>query len=814
MATKDRCFTVRMTSRVRYLLGILFPEGIPRSDNRDPIDRFVGHKLINAACLAVPALENGLLSNATSIQEGCHDAIINVLSELCLKAQEFSVEYAVIKGIAFERCIYGNLHMRDAGDIDLLVAPGTEHAVESAILSLGYRQAGGPSSVSAGISGHAIAAVRAAQMGYGGDGRIVKRRPNSREFEPFVKPGYPTIEVHDSFAKLPAWFLEGMVRRAYSNELRLASDPLDVLVMLVVNTYENSESFFANCFDGGPVLRDYLDLAAFFTAHSEDTDWMEVSKLIRELDLEEEAGVVLGNLERLFGADVTCGCLMSIVRKDSRWDVGIVERSLDDKVARISAVSGFREELRMRASDCPIDVVPIDGSQDAVLHSEDLVQCLLRKEGEKALAAELVVPSGLLNDGILLQCCLYPLEGLCDYVAYKIDVGIYGEEICSYGRCAQRLISDAAIKKKAGRGLPIACLRSRGLERFRVCLPSGISEEILDGRTFALGAGVFKRDHADVFWRMDSGEPPLFDDVSVGSVGLIEFETAFVRVGLSQCECFIYCDDEALADCFRSAFDAGFPGVVLRGKRFTRRKYEVRTGADGSCSVISEGLMIGSRLSVDAAAGVVMQSLGDMLCSWACGSVLAVHAAAVRFENNRIALIMGPSGSGKSSLAVALSKYGYLMGDECVFVDTSTGSAWCEDWPVQIKERNSLVLARADLSLALRVEGGSSGPAYCIPRNQFGADSDPLKKGSIACVVLPSFDEYGPAAELASLRNNKLVGWILGSAIGDCVPSVVLSRFVRMLSTRAISVRSLTFSNVDTAAALVESFVSEADDLV
>lgn len=673
--------------------------------------------------------------------------------------------------------------------MDLLVEPGCLQAVADALVSMGYRQVGGPTSSVAGPAGRALAAVRAGQVAAGIGGGASRRRPASRELEPFVKAGCPTVEVHDSFGRISARYLSGMVRRAVGSDLHLADDPLDALVMLVANTYENSESFYANCFDGGPVLRDYLDLAAFFVGHGSDVDWNDAVALIQELGLEAEAGVVLANLEGVFGAGADGGLLAPVPRRPSRWGARVVERALDDALARERAVGGFRAELFERAAKAP---------------AGDMASCLLRAV-DGGLAVELAVPAGGLGDDGLLQACLYPLEGEADFLAYKVDVGLYAGELRAYERRAQRLINDAAIKKAAGERLVVERIRHGCADLFRAFLPKGVAVDVSRGRRYALGAGLFRRDHANVFWRADAGDDPLFDDVSAGAVALVELEGGAARIGLSRRECIVVCADAAAADRFRGAFDAGPSGVVLRGRRLPSVRYDVRAEGAGLFAAEVAGTPLGTGLTAGEASGAVVQHMGDAVCSWVEGPVLALHAASIRVDG-RVVLLMGSSGSGKSSLAVAMSAYGTVMGDECAFVDAEAGLAWCEPFPVQIKEANADVLARTELSRALCVEGGPNGPARCVPRSQLNGDVDPAARGEVACVVFPRFDPGGPAAEMAPLPRDELVGCVLGSAMGDCPPSAAFARFVRMLSARRMPVRSLAFSDVDSAARLVAGF--------
>lgn len=83
-------------------------------------------------------------------------------AHLAHAAAKSGLKMAVIKGLTFERCIYGNKRMRDVGDIDVLTLPQDAVALHNILLDMGYRQRTGPASVGAKGS-RALAAICASQ---------------------------------------------------------------------------------------------------------------------------------------------------------------------------------------------------------------------------------------------------------------------------------------------------------------------------------------------------------------------------------------------------------------------------------------------------------------------------------------------------------------------------------------------------------------------------------------------------------------------------------------------------------------------------
>jgi hypothetical protein len=211
------------------------------------------------------------------------------------------------------------------------------------------------------------------------------------------------------------------------------------------------------------------------------------------------------------------------------------------------------------------------------------------------------------------------------------------------------------------------------------------------------------------------------------------------------------------------------------------------------------GCVVANDASCSMAAHHIMQGISDNFCTWTQDDICIAHACAAHFAEKAV-LLMGSSGSGKTSLAVAFSRYAPFIGDECVFIDVNRGTAWCEDFPFQIKSENEGILAMLDRTISLTTDGGPHGKTHYFSRYSINADLEPTKPKKICCIVFPIYDSHASETLIGNLPASRLVNGILGSLIGKCTPSEAFKVFTKMLSSNGIKVIELRYSDVSSAA--------------
>lgn len=735
----------------------------------------------------------------------------HILSEqtrvLLLKAaRKADIKIFIIKGLSFEKCIYGNGCSRDVGDIDVLVDPNDSLKFHDILYAMGYRQRIGPSSTGA-KSDRALAAICATQGSLSDCLSPVKRHPYKTEFSPYVKIGCPTIEVHDGFYRLPTALINCFLETTEIKQDSFLLDPLCNLFLLIANTYENSESFYSNAFDHGAILRDYVDLHFFFKRYDALLDWGQVRVLLDRFNLAPLAAAVLKNYSRIYGNEALGANFKKVVQSyESPLHGDILERMGDDMVARQCAYRVFRQHLDEKSfGRSMVPSLDIAARHDRPFPLKAVLFQIAK--GADKLVAVWEVPQKYVNDSFLYQVCLYPIDDEASFLALKVDLGVFDGVIRAYARKTNRFLCGAAVKKNTNMELPIELNSKREI----ICVTIEIGYGLLDYRysDTVISAQVYKQNYENVYKALPGVETSLFEDVIVGRIARLTHQGACITIPMIGWCFTIYSDDDAVTRRLRAIFTATCDGWMFYIASRHQREYSLVHLDDGLFSIAVDNSLPVCGMSLPEATQIIMQDMSDCLCDQVGRSCYVAHAAAISFGSNAV-LFMGKSGSGKTSLAIACSNVNLLLGDECVFVDVSTRKAWCEDFPFQIKERNVDILNSLDRSLALEVCGGLHGRAFYFPRTAVNADPNPTTPKVIQSIFFPRYDASYTETIIDDLPKGELVQNVLGSFMGDERPSSAFGAFAHMVSVGGIEVKTIRYSNVADAARLLQDHLCGA----
>lgn len=394
-------------------------------------------------------------------QEHLRNASIGVINELKRLTQTSGVRFAVIKGLAFSELAYRNGKARETGDIDLLTMRCDVQAIHDSLLSMGYRQTSGASSLSANESSLSYAARAVSHtMGVScSRERAFKKKPSGFQYAPYVREGLPTVELHDGFHGISdktvrLLFEEHLVQSCGAYAMPTFNDEATFAFMLA-NAYENSESFYSNNFDYGITLRDYLDIVSFTRLRGAGLSKGRVAMLLHECNLDEKMAVLSGNIAAVFGDNTAASFIEQYGRKQSIWGASILDRARNPDLASRLSTQELRNSLRDtavkahlgRKCECDVVLLAVDGAHCRIWIKEG------RLGIEWALSRDSVDDLDCLH-----QVSLYPLER-ADYLAFKINL------VCEGGayeaRCheSRRLNLDAVLKPSAKRALVHRAMR-------------------------------------------------------------------------------------------------------------------------------------------------------------------------------------------------------------------------------------------------------------------------------------------------------------------------------------------------------------------
>ena len=797
-------------------------------------DKFRNHALVDiisnlaqvkqareACSVSLFALSNKLLSACVLsglLDECCcadeldkqHRARLKAAEALADISSMFSaamIPCAVIKGFSFERAIYGDSPMRDVGDIDLLIAPKDALSAHKRLCDLGYKQQLGPSSGSIASLGRSRFAARVSHQEYIASEEPLRRFPYKDAYCPYVKPGCPSIELHDGFRGLPGWYTDESVERACCNRLSLMEDKLDTMVFLLANTYENAESFYSNCFDDKMVLRDFVDLACYFRAAGDSLDWNTADALIRKLSIEKEAGRVLRDLDDLLPGKAD-GMLPDIPRHESLWNTSVCDRLDNADIRRRSVYQAIRNDVKSLAGKAWVglsDTAEGNVSPDSFILRPVAYSLLESGDGVVLRVGDVAAR----HDGsCLVEFSFFPVAGIDPPLHRKVSVLFEEGAPVAYCRDFYRILDGFTTWTQVG--IELSARYCSGGE-VAITIPHATASELLREGEAAISANVYDRKYGNVFWARCRGKAMLTGGVPIGHLSLYCGPgVANVTVELSFARCAVASNDARLIASLRAVLEGAAIGAPVDYDVKLVRGYTVMLEAAGAYAVEADGQPLGGGLTREEASALLMQDITDWTVSKLVKKSALAHASSNLAEDGAV-LCMGPSGSGKTSLALALASYWPLRGDKCSCIDLGTGISWAEPLPVNVKAGNDFALGLAACDEALLCKSESHGRTFCFSRHMVKSDPKPLEPARIRAVVFPMYDEEVRDVEIGRPAHDALVPLLLGSLLGEGRPSGLLREFTRMVSTHGIKLLSVRYSDAGAAARAVVQFAESLE---
>ena len=447
----------------------------------------------------------------------------SLISELKRITKPAGIPCTIIKGLGLNNHIYGSNPVRTFGDLDILVRKEDTFELNRILNNSGFFQNIGVTSVPAATSTYAraflAAHARDVKKTYRALPFPVKSQRNKPEYFPYVRKGMPSIEVHDGL-----YFLsEANVKKMLESTIRVTDDVCSfttlnaeyTFILLLINTFENSESFYSNTYDFGATLRDYVDLRFFFETYKNRLDWTTVAEIIQEFSMCTISGTVLGNLHKVYGRDVTSGSLSSIVPLESEWGVSILERIQDPDLSRRAALSVMQKRWFNKGVASPINVCKAEKKISLetchrCLHIENI--CFNIEYTPDSFILTWVVPPDMQKDGgdLLYQFTFFSLTDQVDYTSYKVDISYYDGECKSYGRSTKRCRHNA-LKKESTASFPVTIRSCGDMCIFQTALPFselGMAFPCMN-QSFCVSADVYRRHFEEIYYQISATSPDM-----------------------------------------------------------------------------------------------------------------------------------------------------------------------------------------------------------------------------------------------------------------------------------------------------------------
>jgi hypothetical protein len=440
------------------------------------------------------------------------EAAREVVSSLHRVCDDASLHYAVIKGFALSEIVYGSPYARALGDIDILIDRESAYQMHEELGKLGYFQKAPSSADQTATKARAYAALYAVLPSEHSTPFPVERFRDSGKYLKYGNPynaEAPAVELHYSLPQMSAYFSSRLLRKRYAIETRkeyyYTLQPIESFLLLLANTYENSESLVSNLWAFDFKLRDYVDLKCFFERYRQELDWTRVEAMIREAGIAQQAAVVLSDLGEILGEDITEGCLSSVCPQPSKWGMSLLMRMLNHIECRKNALRIIRKKWAIDTSERTIPVFRENDSPaiDSFLgcgNQSDILFLLSSTDTAFIITWQFADANTDSLDSLLLQAEFVPLVERLSYTSYKSQLFLRGGVFVALGHSTQRYRPAACIQDNAAR-LKYELLVIDGRQSVKVEVPFDElgCESLPESGSFCVRFGIYSHHYANFY---------------------------------------------------------------------------------------------------------------------------------------------------------------------------------------------------------------------------------------------------------------------------------------------------------------------------
>lgn len=635
----------------------------------------------------------------------------------------------------------------------------------------------------------------------------MRKFPFKDAYCPYVLDGQLTIELHDGFRGLPEWFTREIVLKASKNENSLVEDMTDTLILLLLNTYENAESFYSNYFDGKLTLRDFIDLACLFTFRKDDIDWRKSLTAIKKLELADKTGMVLNDLDELFPQRFET-LASEVQRLSSAWNLPFKERLVDAEKRRRAVLSVIRKDIANLTLKSKIGVrsrAAKDDKHDLRIGQSPSFE-MLRDESGTKLAIHLQGEYTLEN--IAFSIFSFNINGSEPPLYMRVIARLESGHVKALLQKSNKLSDGVLAWNDAGFRL-YASLEHSKLE---VRIPTDKAHEIFGGGGKAIAIYTYEKHYEDVYWACCRGKTMITGEVPIGFLSLFaDKPLKNVYIDLPTGKYIVSSDINPLIDKVLKLFDKSGTGMPLNCDDLPVRSCVIEFDAESKCSVSIEGVTVAAKTNEEKALSLLVQDITDWYVAETAKNSMLCHAASCAATDGSV-LLMGPSGSGKTTLALALANVWPIRGDECACIDTETATTWAASLPVSTKPSDFAVELLAHGDEGVQCFSGIHGNTRLYNRSSFKADQRPETRQKIRAIVFPEYDRKYNKTVVKKIPQDNLVEKILHSLVGRQSPSANFRSFVRMVTKHHIPMIQIRYSSATQASHVLVNHLRDAKE--
>lgn len=363
--------------------------------------------------------------------------------------------FVLFKGIPLSSLIYDDFSIRVCNDIDILVEECDVLKMDLILRNIGFVEKLSP------------------DARYSLEYPITKHKVSNHVlpyYFYFSNSSYIKLELHTKIYSIPFNKIDRLIWEAKKQIINKCEfnifNLVSSLLVLIANTYENSENPYSNLTGGKVIIRDYVDLYFFIKKYKKEIKNLDIKKILHEYNLESKTKIILENLECLYRGNETidelCAVFDVCLEKQSHYDNSCFIKRL---VSDIDSKKNFKKIYRNEIYDSyKNNFVTYTNGYINYNNKYGLNINYKIKASPKGYEFNLILPNELIGyyDYYLYQFELYPSENDIEYLYLTISL-VYEDEnwyayvlemntvifgTTDYKRGKRKLVKDVLVGKE------------------------------------------------------------------------------------------------------------------------------------------------------------------------------------------------------------------------------------------------------------------------------------------------------------------------------------------------------------------------------
>lgn len=447
------------------------------------------------------AIINDIVQRKAEHYRESHGRIVEALRHFSECACKNGLRFIILKGAPLAKRLYGSEWARHYSDVDVLVELDDIPKADYVARECGFIQPSEYFSMRDNVDALTPSRLASLQAPF-----LIRHRTDVDHVSPYVTlvdNVSVALEVHDRVGGVDPRLMEPLiwnVKRITIDgfEMNIPSDAA-LIAMLIMFTYDDSETILANMSAGSLGLKLYLDLATALSSFREQ-DIRAGLSILDSLGQSHKTSVVLSNLGELF-SDIDVHTLCTTAK--SPWGLSYRTRLFDEDTRKRNASEIIRKQLKGTNGEY---LLGTEGKGILAWRIADdaLAKCDVQVRNN-ALSAIWTIPETLLFDieNFVFQLRIYPDKPTERVAEVRLDLFFENGSFKCFAKTSTRYSRGGkASRENAGIPCDITTGVSKDAEQCRVSVSlNDFTNSVApsDGSCYSINAGIFKNHHARLF---------------------------------------------------------------------------------------------------------------------------------------------------------------------------------------------------------------------------------------------------------------------------------------------------------------------------